>query len=260
MQSYNLNLTAARPQTIYPATADLFVYESGTSAGLTSIIVKPDNGNEITVKPGQWFRLTDGERASQWLVRSADGASVINGTIIIGSGEFGDANTLNKFTLDASFANNVEITNTTAKRVPVTLDTAQTLPVSLAAIRVNNTTAQRVPVTLDPAQVLNTSESIMSYTHARPITMATSAYVQIASPAENVNGIIIEQSISSQAGATLVAKAGAAPTDISQCDVLTFQQPYAGPAKRILVGAGKGIYATLSSAGGWPLYNLLTIL
>lgn len=176
MQTYALNLTGAASR-IFPATADLFVYESGTNGpdGELRIIVKPDNGGEITLRPGQRFRLPPGEKASQWMVRAFDGTAPIVGAVIIGSGEFDDANTMNKFTLDASLANNVTV---------------------------KNTDAERVPVALDPQDILNTSEPIMSYTNSKNVGLIVSSNTILVSAAENQNGVIIEQLWASTSAAT----------------------------------------------------------
>lgn len=177
MQTYLLKLLASQPYLAYQAQGDLFVYESGVeaAAGDTRIIVKPDSRGEITLRPGQRFRLAPGERATSWAVRTFDPAATLTGAIIIGAGEFDDANTLNKFTLDATFANSVKVTNTTAERVPVTLDTNQL-------------------VKLDPASSLNTTAPFMAYTAFKTnVTAPLSSFTAMITAAENVNGVIIEQ-------------------------------------------------------------------
>lgn len=88
MQSYPLNLTAAVFATSFANDADLFVYESSASPAEARIIVKPENGSEIILKPGQSFRIKG--NCSRWFVRSFDGVSTILGNVIIGSGYFLD--------------------------------------------------------------------------------------------------------------------------------------------------------------------------
>lgn len=215
------------------------------------IIVKPDNGNDIVLRPGQRFRVPPGERANQWQVRSFDGTTDIEGSVIIGSGEFEDSNTNNRFKLDASFANSVQVTNNTSQRVPVTLDTAQTLPVSLSSIQINNTTAQRVPVTLDPAQVLNTSDATVSYNKSWAHNTANAGAVAIVTAAENVNGAILRAfNCSGNSGGYVAVLAKAtAPANFVDGDLLFLTQegantpaPTAKLDQQIVVPAGRGIW------------------
>ncbi len=88
MQSYPLALSSAMNVTSFANDADHFIYESGVSAGDARIIVRPENGAEIILKPGQSFRIASD--ASRWFVKSFDGVSTIAGVIIIGSGDFVD--------------------------------------------------------------------------------------------------------------------------------------------------------------------------
>lgn len=101
MQSYPINLTAATPATSINIQGDNFVYESCSSLiDEQRIIVKPEVGNEIVLRPGQQFRLT--QQSGCWFVRSYDGTSAIAGIVIIGSGEFYDSNTKNTFKFDST--------------------------------------------------------------------------------------------------------------------------------------------------------------
>ncbi|MFZ6748041.1 hypothetical protein [Undibacterium sp. Ren11W] len=131
MQIYPFQFDATNNAKPVSALADLFVYESGSSAGDTRIKVKPDNGAEIILKPGQRFRISEG-RAQIWYVSSYDGVSVINGNLIVGSGDFGDA---------ATFANQATIVNNASQPIFQT----QVPPVSLVNI---------APVVVGVAQVL----------------------------------------------------------------------------------------------------------
>jgi hypothetical protein len=235
------------------------------------IIVKPGNGNDIALRPGQRFRLPPGETANQWQVRSYDGTTEIDGAFIIGSGEFEDSNTLNKFKLDASFSNSVQVTNTTGQRVPVTLDTAQTLPVSLSTIQINNTTAQRVPVTLDPAQVLNTSESVVAYTKTYSSNApSTGAAIQILAPAENVNGVILHSfevqnyCSGSYVVHSLIAKS-TAPANATDGDVLQMHygmttQQKSSMNRSVVIPAGKGLWVIGGVENGAIRQALLQVL
>jgi len=169
MQTYALNLT--NDSRSYSSAGDLFVYESGQVAGNEGadlrIIVKPDSGGEITLKPGQQFRLPKGESAMQWYVRAATPGNNITGYIIIGAGEFDDANTLNTFKLDGTFTN---------------------------AVKVTNTEAERVPVSLDPKQLLQQTAPLMAYNASREVNISSATGpTTLFTAAENVNGLIIEQ-------------------------------------------------------------------
>lgn len=166
MQTYALNLTNGSSRS-FSTAGDLFVYESGQVAGQEAgdarIIVKPDSGGEITLRAGQQFRLPKGESASQWFVRPAvDGAPVV-GSIIIGAGEFHDANTLNTFKLDGTFTNAVKVTNTTAEPVPVAMD---------------QKSMQERPV--------------MTYNTIKKVDLAGGLPIPVITAAQNANGVIIE--------------------------------------------------------------------
>ncbi|MBV6324362.1 hypothetical protein [Duganella violaceipulchra] len=278
MQSYVFNLgTGAAAVRAFDVPADLFVYESGVptpTSGDTRIKVKPNTGAEIVLRPGQRFRLAPGSNATHWEVSTLDPAVTLTGYIIIGSGEFDDANTLNKFTLDATFANNVKVTNTTAERVPVTLDTTQSLGI-------NNTTANRVPVTLDPAQVLNIAGTTVQYTNSfsdSVVTTLTNAVV--FSAAANANGAYVEfaevSAVLTTNGAytcTLVAKATAPASDVDG-DVIMITsaggQNALGPLTqindrlgyRVKIPAGKGLWLNQNNGANFGakktvLYTLL---
>jgi hypothetical protein len=206
MQTYLLNLTPGLPFTAYQTSGDLFVYESGTAGVDTAdrrIVVKPDSGGEITLRPGQRFRIAPGQKAEMWSVRTLDNSVTLTGSIIIGSGEFDDANTLNKFTFDTG---------------------SGALPMNVV-----NDTAHRVPVSLGNAS-LNVSNPIMDYTETffRNSNILAGA-VQIVDPARNVNGIILQRWDVRQASAnngaipggmlSLLAKT-AAPTGLTDGDIL----------------------------------------
>lgn len=266
MQTYPLKLSAAASQAMFSTRADLFVYESGDSAGDTRILVKPDSGGEIALRPGQRFRLPPGEKASQWLVRVYTTGATIDGTIIIGSGDFDDANTNNIVTLSESFSNTVLVSNS---------GEGQAIPVSLTGTKINNTTAERIPVSLDEGQLASLEGQAMAYTKAwtHNAVLAGNTSVQIMAPAENTNGAILHvfKSISKKSGGgdafmTLLAKNGA-PISLTDGDVLmaqTIPVDYANAElpHAIRVPAGRGLYLYASAAeGGNALRNaLLTIL
>jgi hypothetical protein len=218
MQSYNLVLSPQQSYSAIQATGDLFVYESGVTApdgGERRIVVKPDADAEIILRPGQRFRLAPGDRASAWAVRTLDPTVSLTGSIIIGAGEFDDANTLNTFKLDGTFSNTVSISNDAAHAVPVAIQTPN---------------GARVPVALDPSQFVNASSSnIMAYTNSYAAAGAPSAVntaIKMLDPALNLNGAILNKfdNIVSRGAMTLmryavIAKA-TAPANITDGDVL----------------------------------------
>lgn len=207
MQSYVLNL-APNGVRAFDVPADLFVYESGAptpTGGDTRIKVKPNTGAEIVLRPGQRFRLAPNSNATHWEVSALDPAVSLAGYVIIGSGEFDDANTLNKVTLDATFANQVTVTNTAAARVPVNLDPSQTLPVSIAGN-------------------VATTQGTMQFSGSFESSSPSSTAIQVVSAAANVNGVDIKQfllcgNISVSGMVSLIAKA-TAPGNVIDGDVL----------------------------------------
>lgn len=286
MQTYALKLATLAQAVQFTLEADRFVYESGATTpegGDTRIKVKADTGAEIVLRPGQWFRLSPEEgRATRWQVQAFDPVAVIDGAVIIGSGEFGDANTLNKFKLDATFANNVKVTNTGA---------GEAVPVAIASggVLVNNTTGQRVPVTFDTAQTLNVNVlgQTVQYTNAWNAggNADTGGAIPIFLPASNPNGAYIEfAEVSMANGGSMspqnvyfMAKttAPAAPGDGDQvmtaflagCSSGTtagtpFAQVNQVLGVRIKIPAGKGLYYWQVGAGSIScnktvLYTLL---
>jgi hypothetical protein len=248
MQTYPLKLSPSNATVIINVEADLFVYESGDAgAGDTRISVKPDNGAEIILRPGQRFRIQG--TAQRWSVSLKDPAVTLNGSIIIGSGEFDDANTLNKVTLDASFANNVTIMNGPGARVPVSLDPTQSLALTVA------------------------------YTNSYTSNGATLGVIQVVAPGTNVNGVIVEfaeftavgsSGASDQYGVALLAKAGGAPVSVADgADVLLHtamllnNNPQGKDImlpNRVKVAAGKGLYLIQYGTAGLPQFRLQTVL
>lgn len=152
-----------------------------STEGDTTIKIKPDSGAEMYLRPGQRFRLAPGEKATNWQVAAVDKTIELSGAIIIGSGEFDDANTLNKVQLDATFAN---------------------------VVKVNNTPAERVPVAFDPTATLNTAP-LMSYNAFKSfVAAAAGSYNTALIPAsENLNGVIVEQLRASGSALSFLAKA-----------------------------------------------------
>lgn len=214
--------------------------------GDARIIVKPENGAEITLRPGQRFRLSrESGKASRWLVRSYDGFSTINGSVIIGSGEFDDANTENTFKLDGTFTNQVKIVNTEY---------------------------EPAHVRIDPEQVSG------CYSGSFTDTTVVSGTTAVFTAAANTNGAWIEwaqMSVCHDTGAvnwlavSLLAKA-TAPTGPTDGDLILFARNYsdgsditkevAALPTRIKIPAGKGLYLHQVANGGAALFSTKSVL
>lgn len=169
MQSYPMALSAAVPSAVFMSEADLFVYESGVSlVGDNRIIVKPESGAEIILKPGQRVRMAaDREKTRVWYVRSFDGVSVITGTIVIGSGEFEDSN----LTLGAS-----SVLNSAA--LPMQRQALSTIT-HFAPVVINTGAAQALvsDATQRTLRIRNASASATVYLGGPAVTAANAAIV-----------------------------------------------------------------------------------
>jgi len=229
MQTYSLNLSNGASRS-FSTDGDLFVYESGQVAGddkaSARIIVKPDSGGEITLRPGQQFRLPKGSSAMQWYVRAVEGSGDITGFIIIGAGEFDDANTLNTFKLDGTFTN---------------------------AVKVTNTDVERVPVSLDSNQSIKTEAAPMSFTSYRNLYVSAGNVSPLILPAQNVNGVIIE-SLYASAKTTFLAQRGTPVTSNDGAIIDVFLDGTSGPRRaRIALAPGMGLYASAAAAADTSL-------
>lgn len=216
MQSYNLRVSPGGGAQSINGSARRFVYESGKTdpEGADSrIVVKPDNGNEIVLRPGQSIGLEPGAMASVWYIRALDPALTIVGSVIIGSGEFED----NSLKVDAtSGAITVVVSNSDANRVPVELDAA--------------------------TQKILSEEDVITYTGHKVKTgiIADGNVVEMLTPAENVNGVIIEKIWTNGGGRLRAAtSSGAAATGLLLSARMEVEYQY---WKRIRVPAGQGIY------------------
>jgi hypothetical protein len=173
MQSYPLVLSAAAPTAVFQADADLFVYESAMTAigGDSHIIVKPESGSEIALKPGQRVRVAPSDRAKTWYVRSADGVTAITGTIVLGSGSFEDSNTSNLVTLSAS-----SVLNSAA--LPVQKQALATLT-QFAPVTINAGAAQALvsDATQRSLRIRNASLGANLYIGGAGVTVANAAIV-----------------------------------------------------------------------------------
>jgi hypothetical protein len=98
-------------------------------------------GSSIILMPGQSLRLPENEkRPAIWRVANYLNNEVITGVVLIGEGEFRDSNTSNTsfVKLDATFANNVKVTNDASARVPVQLDPTTIINVAGATVQYTN--------------------------------------------------------------------------------------------------------------------------
>lgn len=228
MQTHPLMLTSAAPATSINIAGRAFRYIEGSSAGNARIIVKPENGNEMELKPGQGFKLAD--EAGRWFVKSLDGVSAITGTLNIGSGDFED--------------NNVQVSGTMAA----------------------NATIVNTP-TVNIAAGNKVQEEILAYTHSFTSSNSTgqNIAVEIISPGANTNGVIIQSALivatTSQDHAFLAKSS--APTGTADGDCILFvsmgltQGTTLQLPSRIRVPAGKGVYFIQNNAN--PSYKALTL-
>lgn len=232
MQTHPLNLTAAAPATSINISGRAFRYLSGTSAGDSRIIVKPENGNEMELKPGQGFKL--GGEVGRWFVKSVDGASEITGTLNIGSGEFEDNNVLLSGTVS---------TNATVVNQPT---------VNLAA-------GSKV------------QEEIIAYTgsYAGRSNAAINTAVVIVTAAANVNGITVNfagiEDRPAGEDSSFLAKEGAVPASPHDGDILLFSKGVASPTliqkmqEKIKIPAGRGLYFIANHGNGQLKYINYTV-
>jgi hypothetical protein len=249
MQSNKINIAVGASVTI-PCQGNGFWFESGTSTTTNLyIIVKPETGTEFRLKPGQHVQ-EPGTMSGTWTMRAEDPTAAITGNIIIGSGEFADNNTLNKVTLDATFANNVTVMNSTANRVPVALD---------------------------PNATLNLASNIVVYTHKYAVAggaAVANTAINMLPTATNVNGVVLNKfdaidTAGSAASMAIIASAGA-PTTVADGDVLwcgwvvngmTKHEMDIGKQGQIKVPAGKGIWLITDNPVSFTLRDaLFTVL
>ncbi|MFZ6639206.1 hypothetical protein ACO0LL_05650 [Undibacterium sp. TC4M20W] len=90
MKTYDFALSAAMNKSMLQVSGFAFYYVNGTSAGNSTITIKPERGEDFDLKPGQWMRLP--VNVGTWYIGSKDGTSTITGQFIIGDGVFGDSN------------------------------------------------------------------------------------------------------------------------------------------------------------------------
>lgn len=274
METFPLSFTALRGFQNLPAAGNLFVYESAVVAdgAETRVRIKPDSGGEVWLKPGQWFRTQ--ERVSNWSIKSFNSNDIIDAFFVIGDGDFGDANTLNKFKLDATFANTVLVTNTVGQALPVAVQGTVpvsiqgTVPVSIqnAQVEITNDSGNRIAVSLDPAQVLNTVGNTVAYTSSYSNTAGT-ALVTLVTPAANVNGVLVSQSIFrvDTVNQAILAKTTPPANPFDGGDLLAFipggtAGTFVKDQMQYRVPAGKGVYIVCDSAIAGLKSVLYTVL
>lgn len=225
MQTYPFSFTAQRGSTTIPAQGDLFVYESAVNAGgELRVKVKPDNAGEIVLRPGQRFR--NPARVTAWNITSYTGTEIVEGSFIIGEGEFDDANTVNTFKLDGTFTNNVSVNNTPANPVPVAFDKSLSM------------------------------ENLIEYTGSKSYAagVAIAGANVILTPAQNPNGVVLVNAFTSGT-ASLVAKATVPTAEFDGDVVLSIVGYNAAFTRAIKIPAGKGVYVWANTAG--QLINVL---
>lgn len=212
MQSLNFSLSPINQTMPLNIEASGLWYESGTSAVNTRIVVSPEVGGDIELKPGQRVKMT--ALSKSWRIRSLDPAATITGKILIGSGEFEDNSSL--VTLDASFANNVTVMNAS---VPVTI--------SGGDVEIKNDAGNPIPATITNTPSVTISGTATVQENLLPMTggvvhgfIAQNTGTTVITSAANTNGITIQSCTlcfgagSSGMGISLVAKASGNPASI----------------------------------------------
>ncbi|MCE3602381.1 hypothetical protein LXA47_01975 [Massilia sp. P8910] len=193
-------------------------------------------GTSVVLMPGQSLRLPASEKApGYWRIDNAKNLEQVYGKLLVGEGEFTDANILNTVRLDGSVVN---------------------------LMKVSNSTAERVPVKLDPNDIYMMGP-IVQYTDSllNPNVMPIGA-TTIVSPAANVNGVILSKvTLASDASATysLLTKASA-PTNVYDGNVLYYIAPGApvlDNVQAIKIPAGRGLYFFASANCAGAMRNLL---
>jgi hypothetical protein len=177
LQNYDINVAPNRTQEVSAQGRYLYYYE-GTTPNITAGVALATSKNQqikvtagttgasVLLMPGQSIRLAADETSpSMWKITNANGVEVITGNLLIGEGEFHDSNVSNTIKLDATFANNVKVTN------------------DLAA---------RVPVQLDPNAVINVAGNTVQFTHSYSDSTMAAATQVVINPAQNVNGAYVE--------------------------------------------------------------------
>ncbi|MYM96240.1 hypothetical protein [Duganella vulcania] len=266
LQYYDINIGLTGTQKIAAQGRYIYYYTGTTpliaggatpaAAGNQAIKVQAgQSGNTILLMPGQSYRLDESDKApTEWILSNFKASEVITGQVMVGEGDFRDSNTSNTsyVKLDATFANNVQVTNTPASRVPVTADLSQTIPVSIAG-------------------TVNVSGNTMNYQSSwtNNVGLTANVPVQIVAPVTNVNGIMVNRTVLFQETGTpvvILAKASA-PTSWTDGDVIAAATS-AGTGvpvaivedSQIKVPAGRGLWVVAPSAANQLRSMLYTVL
>jgi len=261
MQSLNLSLSPTNPSAIINIEASGLWYESATGIGNPRIIVSPEVGGDIELKPGQRVKMT--EMSKSWRVRSLTPISTISAKILIGSGEFEDNSSL--VTLDATFANQVTVMNPS---LPVTI--------SGGDVEIKNDAGNPIPATITNTPSVTISGTATVQENLLSITggVAHTAKAQfngttIITNVANTNGITIHSLTlsfvtgSNGMGISLVAKNGSLPAN--GYDGVVIFSAYLEGAKsgnfilpnKVKIPAGYGVAIMNSGSGGADLmYNV----
>lgn len=257
MQYYPLILTAEKNAEIIHATGAGFWYESVSAlAGDSRIVLKPEMGNEVVLKPGQSVKLT--QEVGRWFVRSFSGSAAITASIIVGSGEFQDNNatisapvSVNNFPATQQVSGNVSIAG---GEVEIKNDAGNPIPVTISAeIEVKNDTGN--PLTVQENLITSTA----SYLYSSGGGILNNVAQQIVAPADNTAGIIIHNAAIFTAGGTIcsfsiIAK-NAAPANSTDGNVLVHRLDPQGNGKeklgnKVKIPAGQGLYFICTGSYG----------
>lgn len=139
MQNLPLKLSATNQATVLQVAGNGFWYESAAGSPELRIIITPEYGSDLVLRPGQSVRLS--KNIGTWTVRSYDNSATINGNIIIGSGEFSDNNTT-----VANVSGSVSVTS-------------GNIAVTSGSVTVNNGVGSPVPVDIRNGQVEITNDA-----------------------------------------------------------------------------------------------------
>lgn len=248
LQYYDINIGLTGTQKVGAQGKYIYYYQGTTpnivagtvlaTAGNQAIKVQAgQSGNTILLMPGQSYRLDEADKSpTEWLISNLKGLEVITGQVLIGEGEFIDSNTTNVMKLDATFANNVKVTNDTLSRIPVTLDTNQILQIAGQTVQYTNSFIDASPAA---------NVAIQVFTAAQNPNGAYIEFAEIALSASNFNSYNV---------VTLLAKATAptSPTDgdgimVAVCNGGNGASAYPNNVNQILgqrikIPAGKGLW------------------
>lgn len=184
LQVYDFQLAASTGATFdVQAQGRYIYYYAGTTPlntdGNNVLLVRAGtSGNTLPMKPGQCYRIDPDEATpTYWRIQNVAGAEVINGKLLIGEGEFLDMNTNNTFKLDATFANNVKVTNADVDGVPVRNKRLTNVPTpTIVTAGVAQTLISNDP-TLEQLRVRNTNGSATVAIGPTGVTLANATII-----------------------------------------------------------------------------------